>query len=251
MMLTVATVTATATSSRSALGGHFWHVVEALGFLVTSLGGIAIAELMAARQRRTAAGGMSLQRAAVATAGPGAGLATASRVGTVSYPVNSAHEPAQRQTLLPLVALAGAAAAAVHFVVMPEHFEEAALYGTFFAVAASAQILYSLMLLGRPSRPLLVAGALGNFAIVVLWLVTRTAGIPLGPGAGSVESVGGLDVLATGFEVITTLGAVLVLTRSRSLVRALRPTSWSPVIWAFVAFAAAGIAVTTYLSPPS
>jgi hypothetical protein len=77
------------------------------------------------------------------------------------------------------------AAAAVHFVVMPGHFEAAIVYGTFFAVTATVHLLYSVWLLIRPSRPLLMAGAVGNAAVTLLWLLTRTVGIPFGPGAGT------------------------------------------------------------------
>jgi hypothetical protein len=108
-----------------------------------------------------------------------------------------------------------------------------------------------LLLLARPSRVLLAAGALGNAAIVVLWLVTRTIGIPLGPAAGSVESVGGLDILASGFEIVGLVAAALVLFGRVPLVRTIRPSSWSPLIWALAPAAAAAIAATTYLSPPS
>ena len=70
-------------------------------------------------------------------------------------------------------------AALIHLWVMPEHFEEWWGYGTFFLICALAQGLFALGLLRRPSRVLLLLGVGGNLAIVILWLVTRTAGIPL------------------------------------------------------------------------
>jgi hypothetical protein len=48
----------------------------------------------------------------------------------------------------------------------------------------------------------LLAGVAGNLAIVALYLLTRTVGIPLfGPEAGRVEAVGFADVCATASEV--------------------------------------------------
>jgi hypothetical protein len=44
--------TAAAVSSQGPLGGHLWHIVEGVSFLVISLGGIAIAESIQARRRR-------------------------------------------------------------------------------------------------------------------------------------------------------------------------------------------------------
>jgi len=232
----------------SPLQAHFWHAVEAVGFLITALGGIALAEFVGASQRRRARANLvSAPVRELLTVGGSSsvGLLEARTVAVADPPVRT------RQFLLPLVALAGAGAAAVHFVVMPEHFEEATLYGGFFAAAATSQLLYCTLLLIRPSRPLVVAGALGNLAIIVLWVITRTAGIPLGPGAGTTESVGGLDILATGFEVVTTIGAIALLCRWVPPHRAIRTATWSRLILVLAPAAAIAIGVTTYLSPPS
>jgi hypothetical protein len=102
-------------------------------------------------------------------------------------------------------------AAIIHLWVMPEHFEEWWGYGTFFLVVALAQGLYALFLLRWSGRPLLLLGVAGNLVIVILWLVTRTSGIPLlGPHAGEVEEVGALDLFCTLAEigVIFGLGAL-------------------------------------------
>jgi MFS family permease len=93
-------------------------------------------------------------------------------------------------------------AAVVHLWVMPEHFEEWWGYGAFFLVAASAQLLYVPLLVRWPTRTVLLLGIGGNLAIVVLYLLTRTVGIPLfGPEAGEVEGVGFADVCATTSEL--------------------------------------------------
>ncbi len=102
-------------------------------------------------------------------------------------------------------------AAAIHLWVVPEHLEEWWGYGAFFLVCALAQGLYALGLLRRPSRPFLLLGVAGNLAVVILWLVTRTTGIPLlGPHAGETEGVGMLDLACTLAEVcvIVALGAL-------------------------------------------
>ena len=104
-------------------------------------------------------------------------------------------------------------AALIHLWVMPEHFEEWWGYGAFFLVAAVAQLLYVPILLRRSSRTVLLAGIAGNLAIVVLYLLTRTVGIPLlGPEAGKVEGVGLADLGATTSEmgIALALGAVLL-----------------------------------------
>jgi hypothetical protein len=81
----------------------------------------------------------------------------------------------------------------LHLWVTPEHFEEWWGYGAFFVVAGAAQILY--------------------VPIVVLYLLTRTVGIPLfGPEAGEVEGFGLVDVSATAAElgIAVALGAALL-----------------------------------------
>ena len=93
-------------------------------------------------------------------------------------------------------------AAAIHLWVAPEHFEEWWGYGAFFVVLAVAQGLYALGLLRWPTRSILLLGAAGNLAVAILWLVTRTTGVPLlGPHAGEVEGVGVLDLACTLGEV--------------------------------------------------
>ena len=53
-----------------------------------------------------------------------------------------------------------------------------------------------------PTRIVLLVGIGGNLAIVVLYLLTRTVGVPLfGPGAGGVEGIGFVDSCATTTEV--------------------------------------------------
>ncbi len=104
-------------------------------------------------------------------------------------------------------------AALIHLWVTPEHFGEWWGYGAFFLVAAAAQVLYAPLVLVWPTRIVLLLGIGGNLAIVGLYLLTRTVGIPLfGPGVGEVEGVGFVDLCATTSEVgiAAALGAALL-----------------------------------------
>jgi hypothetical protein len=98
-------------------------------------------------------------------------------------------------------------AAVVHAAVCPDHFHEAAMYGLFFAVATAGQATWSFFVVRRPRRWLLGIGVAGNAALLVLWAVTRTVGVPIGPGAGEVEAIGVADVLAGAAE----LGVIVVV----------------------------------------
>ena len=110
--------------------------------------------------------------------------------------------------LRPALALLSAGAAVIHFAVIPGHWDEYWGQGLFFIVAAVAQLLWALWVVIAPSRLIYLAGAAGNAAIVAMWIVTRTAGIPAGPGSGEPEPVEFGDTLATAFEVILVVGAL-------------------------------------------
>ncbi len=111
--------------------------------------------------------------------------------------------------VVPLVSLS-LGAAAIHFTVMPEHFQEWWASGLFFIVAAWFQAWWALLFALRSSRVLAAVGALVNGAIVVAWVASRTVGLPFGPHAGEVEPVGIADVVATAFEVLIVGGGALV-----------------------------------------
>jgi Flp pilus assembly protein TadB len=88
-----------------------------------------------------------------------------------------------------------AGAGVIHAMVSPEHFGQDVLYGAFFAAAATAQLGWSVLAVVRPHPRVLRAGVLGSAAALVLWMLTRTAGVPLGEAAGQREPVGMLDVV--------------------------------------------------------
>ena len=68
----------------------------------------------------------------------------------------------------------------------------------------------------RRSRRIIYAiGALGNASILGLYLLTRTVGVPLGPGSGSVESVGVVDVVAKMTKLLAIAELVVLLVKSR------------------------------------
>ncbi|MDQ1457249.1 MAG: hypothetical protein QOH28_2869 [Actinomycetota bacterium] len=120
--------------------------------------------------------------------------------------------PAATVPVLPL-ALLSAAAAAIHSAVTAEHFEEAFIYGAFFLAASTAQAGWAVVIAYRPNRTLLLVGAVGNAAIIVLWTVTRTVGLPVGPQPWHPEAIGTLDLISTLLEVAIVLCAATLLAR--------------------------------------
>ncbi len=134
-------------------------------------------------------------------------------------------------------------AAMIHLAVVGPHLAESTLYAAFFVAAAAAQIAGALALTVRPYHRLLLALALGNAVIIVVWALSRTTGLPVGPTPGAPESVSLPDVLASMSEaVVVTLAAVLAW-RSR---KAWTAPQW--VVRAGMAAAALLAAVTTVVA---
>lgn len=102
-------------------------------------------------------------------------------------------------------------AAMTHLWALPEHLLMWWGYGAFFLAAALAQGLYAVVLLRRPTWLLALAGIWGNLSIVVLYVVTRTSGIPFGPHAGKIEDASLLDMAATAAELGIVLALVTLL----------------------------------------
>lgn len=111
-------------------------------------------------------------------------------------------------------AVSSALAGVIHAWFAPEHFEEWFGYGAFFVTVAAAQFIFAVLLLHRqPTRRLLLAGVIGNALILMLYVLTRTLGIPIGPQAGEIEAFGMLDALATISEAILIAYLLLLVSR--------------------------------------
>lgn len=136
------------------------------------------------------------------------------------------------------VAVASAGAATVHFAVIDQHFAEYWLFGVFFVAAALAQLGWVVAVVSNPTRTVYVVGALGNALIAVTWVVSRTTGLPFGPGAGEPEPGGIADVVSTAFELAIVVGTLLLL-RGLELRRSWEMRFLRPVL------AIAVVAITT------
>ncbi len=102
-------------------------------------------------------------------------------------------------------------AAVIHAIVIPEHFREYVAFGVFFSVLTVAQLAVAAIVVYRPDARTVRYVALGSAAVVVLWLVSRTSGVPVGPEQWQPESFGRLDLGATVAELITTVGCAAEL----------------------------------------
>jgi len=114
-------------------------------------------------------------------------------------------------------AFASAGAAAVHFGAAKMHFEEYTLFGVFMVGSGIAQLAWAIWALLRPSRWLLVVGAVGNAGIAVLWAVDRIVGLPLGPDPWKPDPFGLGDTISAAFELLIAALCISLLVRARSI----------------------------------
>jgi hypothetical protein len=104
----------------------------------------------------------------------------------------------------------------LHAKAMVDHATHYWPFGVFFGLLTCWQTAWGVgACRARLHRPALVAGAWVNAGVVLLWLISRTVGLPIGPWAGEPEAVGMIDIMAS-------LDELLIVAMVASLVSAVR-----------------------------
>ena len=117
--------------------------------------------------------------------------------------------PAGRSERTMLLVALALAAGIIHARALFDHATHYWLFGLFFGVLTYAQVLWAFLIYRRPDdRRWLMPAAVGSLAVVGIWLVTRTVGLPFGPWAGRAEPLGIADIAATLDELV--LAAVII-----------------------------------------
>jgi hypothetical protein len=147
--------------------------------------------------------------------------------------------------------------AAVHAAVVREHVDHWPAAGVFFALLAIGGLAVGGALLLRVDRPRLLTALALSVGPLVVWLVSRTAGLPFGPEAGEPEPVALADSAACLLEVVAA-GAALILLRAapglraRSLPAAAQLVTLSLVaVFTVVGLAGAAVAHPAHAEGPS
>lgn len=201
-------VVATAAGDLAMLG-HAVHYALVAGGLV----GVAVVLLPSVLHRATAPSG-----------GPWPGCGPPGALATVRPPVA---DRGARAVVIPVVVVASVAAAGVHAAMVPPHLVDPAA-GAFFVVAALAQATWAAWLVvRRPGRLALAGGAVVNAALITVWALSRTVGVPVA-GIPAGEPVGAWDLAAVGWEAVVVVGCVAALRRPQT-----GATAWHPaaVTW--------------------
>jgi hypothetical protein len=93
-------------------------------------------------------------------------------------------------------------AAWVHLAYTASHWQDWWAYGVFFLGMGVFQGLCVPAIVRWPrSAPVALATIAGNLGIVGMYVLSRTAGIPMGPHEGVVEEAGAIDLAVTAAEL--------------------------------------------------
>jgi hypothetical protein len=161
-----------------------------------------------------------------------------------------------RPLLLGALAALSVGAAAIHFAVIFEHFDEYSLYGVFFLVLAWAQlvwpaVLVALSLAARWLAAWLWLGIVGNAIVLVIYFSSRSIGLPIGPDTKTVEAWGGLDLVCSIEEILLIVIAAAILARPGLLARPVRFRSQGRSLASVLAAPVVVVAATAAVMTPA
>jgi hypothetical protein len=117
------------------------------------------------------------------------------------------------------VVLFSAAAGFVHAMVTPEHFREDVAVGLFTLAVTVAQMAVVVAGLNQPSRRLWLVAAAGNAAVLAVWALSRTTGLPVGPEPWAAEGIGLIDLACSAYEVAIVAGCFSLATAGGRVAR--------------------------------
>ena len=155
--------------------------------------------------------------------------------GLVSDPREDVDRNAAR--VLSAIALASVAAGAINVAAAATVGRGSTQNLAFFVVLGAAQLYWGGVAMVRAPWWWLALGAAGNLVAVVTWVVSRTAGLPIGEYAGIRLPVGFPDTLATALEAVVVVGAVALMISGRHLARSVARSPRVAVAAAVVAAA--------------
>jgi peptidoglycan/LPS O-acetylase OafA/YrhL len=112
-------------------------------------------------------------------------------------------------------ALLSLAAGWIHFAYVGSHWRDWWAYGAFFLATGVFQALFAPAMLRWPTAWTALAGVGGNLAIVGMYVLSRTNGIPMGPHTGVVEKATVVDLGCTAGEIVL-IGVLLGMVGARN-----------------------------------
>ena len=132
----------------------------------------------------------------------------------------------------PVAAFLSIGAGYVHLAYTDSHWDAWWAYGLFFLATGVGQLLYAPLVLRWPKPWVIGVGIVGNLAIVGMYILSRTEGIPMGPHEGVVERAAPIDLATTAGEIALVVVLLLMVTSTvrRLLLNAMLVTGLA--LWA-------------------
>ncbi|MGC9536819.1 hypothetical protein [Streptomyces sp. UG1] len=123
-----------------------------------------------------------------------------------------------------VAAFSSLGAAAIHFASATDHYAQWWPAGIFFYAVGALQTGWAVAVLRPSGRVVMVLGLVANAGVIATWVVSRTEGFPVGPGAGVPEDITRVGITATAFEAVVCLVALWHVRRrtARGFVSSLR-----------------------------
>ena len=120
-----------------------------------------------------------------------------------------------RETVLLLAAALVFIDGLIHVGAGIDHYGAFPLYTVVFCLLAAGQVLWSILLTRAPSTRVLLLGCGFELAIVALWGLSRTTGVPIAPHPWVPEQIGVADLIETLGELVTFLAVLSVAFSAR------------------------------------
>jgi hypothetical protein len=141
---------------------------------------------------------------------------TAGTDSTVSHPLRATiSETVLTRQVRYLVAICSFAAGLLHLLAMTAHYGHHPTLGRAFLMVGVLQIVWAAMLLTPTSRLVVIVGALGTAAAILVWIFSRTKGISWFPGLEHPEPIEWRDVVTQFFQLLALAGALVLLLPER------------------------------------
>jgi hypothetical protein len=171
-------------------------------------------------------------------------LGTLERPRTVPAPALEPLLPVAARTLLPAAFVASTAAAGVHAAMAPSHLAHQTVSGLFFLGAAAFQLVWAARLVFGTSRRAALLGTVANLALVGLWGVTRTVGLP--GVLTQPEAVGPWDLACVAWELMVVVACLRLLGASPAPGRLPPWRRWDGRVAGFAVGSAAVLAALSF-----
>jgi hypothetical protein len=133
------------------------------------------------------------------------------RAGSAVRAAQQPRPPTRFHELRVFLAVALLGTAAVHDTVTPYLLDGWPAARTVFGVLCAAEIVVAILVVARLSPAVLLAAVAISTAPLLVWLTSRTVGLPFGPEPGVAQPIGLVDGTAALLEVAALVAAVLLL----------------------------------------